>query len=139
MIKGRIVFPWILSVCAGTIVAALLTATVSPSPAMAVESNDMENPFAGDPDAIEYGRVRFSQRCAFCHGGGGTGAKGPALVVGHFKHGGRNEDIFYHVAGGIPGTQMGAFGRSLSGDEIWKIIAYLRNEERKNREAGHIK
>lgn len=94
---------------------------------------DLENEFEGDPEAIEYGRERFGQRCVYCHGGGGRGAKGPCLVCEKYKYGGRNEDLFYNIAAGIPNTQMGAFGQSLDGDEILKIMAYLRAEEKKYR------
>jgi len=102
-------------------------------------SDDLEIEYQDDPDAIEYGRERFGQRCVFCHGSGGLGAKGPALVKGKFKRGGCNQDIVGNIASGIPGTQMGAFGRSLEFDEILKIVAYLRDEERKYREAGEVK
>lgn len=94
-------------------------------------NQDMGNPLAGDPEAIAHGKERYSARCAFCHGGGGHGAKGPNLIDDKWKFGGRNEDIFYNIAAGIPNTQMGAFGATLSGDDIWSIIAYLRDENRK--------
>jgi mono/diheme cytochrome c family protein len=101
--------------------------------------DDLEIEYQNDPEAIDYGRERFGQRCVFCHGSGGLGAKGPALVKGKFKRGGCNQDIVGNIASGIPGTQMGAFGRSLDFDEILKIVAYLRDEERKHREAGDFK
>ena len=31
---------------------------------------------------------------------------------------------------------MGAFAASMSGDDIWKIIAFLRDETRKRQAAG---
>ena len=123
---------------------ALLGGLVMAGPvaAQAAEDNvcqdDLEIEYQNDPDAIEYGRERFSARCVFCHGSGGLGAKGPALVKGKFKRGGCNQDIVGNIASGVPGTQMGAFGRSLDFDEILKIVAYLRDEERKYREAGEI-
>lgn len=96
-----------------------------------VEEDDMVNEYAEDADGIEYGRERFGQRCVYCHGGGGRGAKGPCLVCGKWKYGGKNEDLFYNIAAGIPNTQMGAFGQSLDSEEILKIMAYLRKEEAK--------
>ena len=33
--------------------------------------------------------------------------------------------------GGIPNTQMGAFGRTVDGDETLKIIAYIRQQTAK--------
>lgn len=100
--------------------------------------DDLEIEFINDPEAIEYGKERFGARCVFCHGTDGLGAKGPALVKGKFKRGGCNQDIVINIASGIPGTQMGAFGASLEFDDILKIVAYLRDEERKLREAGEI-
>ena len=100
--------------------------------------DDLENEFDGDAEAIAYGKRRFGQRCAFCHGGGGLGAKGPSLIQGKFKRGGCNADIVENIASGIPGTQMGAFGHALGFDEILKILAYMRDEEAKLRAAGEI-
>lgn len=121
--------------------SALLLACLSiTGPARAADAcnDDLEIAFIDDPEAIEYGKERFDARCVFCHGTGGQGAKGPALVKGKFKRGGCNQDIVINIASGIPGTQMGAFGASLEFDDILKIVAYLRDEERKLREAGEI-
>ena len=121
-------------------VAGLVLAGVGTAQAAGDEvcADDLEIEFENDPEAIDYGRERFGQRCVFCHGSGGLGAKGPALVKGKFKRGGCNQDIVANIASGVPGTQMGAFGQSLDFDEILKIVAYLRDEERKLREAGEI-
>ena len=114
----------------GTAVMLSLTFPSSPSQAASEDYNDIENEFEGDAEAIEYGRQRFARRCAYCHGGGGAGAKGPSLVRGKFKYSrkGLTSELFSIIAGGIPNTQMGAFGRLLDGDEILKIIAYMRQE-----------
>ena len=101
-------------------------------------ADDLENEYEGDAAAVAYGERRFGQRCAFCHGGGGLGAKGPSLIQGKFKRGGCNADIVENIASGIPGTQMGAFGQSLDFDEILKILAYMRAEEAQLRAAGEI-
>ena len=101
-------------------------------------ADDLEDEYAGDAEAIAYGKRRFGQRCAFCHGGGGRGAKGPSLIVGKFKRGACNADIIENIASGIPGTQMGAFGDKLGFDEIMMILAYMRDEETRLRAAGEI-
>lgn len=93
--------------------------------------SDLQNPFEGDADAIEKGKDRFSERCTFCHGTRGRGAKGPCLICGHWKRGGSNAALFATISAGLPGTQMGAFASSLTGEEIWQIIAFLRDETRK--------
>jgi mono/diheme cytochrome c family protein len=110
-------------------VAALLA--FSPGLAPGQQPNDIANPVEGDPVAIEKGAARYSERCGFCHGTRGAGAKGPSLVSGKWKFGGRNADLYVTISAGRPGTQMGAFASSLSGEEIWTIIAFLRDEHRK--------
>jgi len=98
--------------------------------------DDIKNPHEGDPAAVARGYDLFAARCAFCHGGHGMGAKGPALTAGHYKRGGSNLTLFSTIATGRPGTQMGAFGGMLSADEIWDIIAYIRDETRKRQDEG---
>jgi mono/diheme cytochrome c family protein len=93
---------------------------------------------AGDPAAIQAGKERYSERCAFCHGGAGRGAKGPCLTCDRFRHGGSNRSLYNTIAAGLPRTQMGAFGTTLSGEEILNIIAYLRSETQRRREAGEL-
>jgi len=88
-------------------------------------ANDMPIPM-DNPDAVAKGKERFGERCGYCHGGGGKGAKGPCLVCGHFKRGGKSSNIYANIAGGVPNSQMGAFGTTLSQDEILNIIAFLR-------------
>jgi mono/diheme cytochrome c family protein len=112
----------------------VLLAFLKLSPSLA--EDDIKNPHEGDPEAIAKGYDLFAARCAFCHGGHGMGAKGPALTAGHYKRGGSNLTLFSTIATGRPGTQMGAFGGMLSADEIWDIIAYIRDETRKRQEAG---
>lgn len=91
-----------------------------------------------DPKAIENGKARYGDRCAFCHGGAGRGGKGPSLTNGKFKRGGKSSNLYMNIAVGVPGTQMGAFGTTLSQEEILNIIAYLRTEMYKRIESGEI-
>ena len=112
----------------------VLLAFLRLSPSLA--EDDIKNPQEGDPAAIAKGYDLFAARCAFCHGGHGMGAKGPALTAGHYKRGGSNLTLFSTIATGRPGTQMGAFGGMLSADEIWDIIAYIRDETRKRQDEG---
>jgi len=116
------------------LVCLVLLAFIGLSPIFADE--DIKNPREGDPAAIAHGYDLFAARCAFCHGGHGMGAKGPALTAGHYKRGGSNLTLFSTIATGRPGTQMGAFGGTLSADDIWDIIAYIRDETKKRQEAG---
>jgi mono/diheme cytochrome c family protein len=94
----------------------------------AVAQDELTNPRAGKAEAILDGRRLFNSLCFFCHGTAGRGAKGPNLVDEHWKYGGTDAAVFRTIAGGVPGTQMGAFGGRIAMDEIWDLIAYLRDE-----------
>jgi mono/diheme cytochrome c family protein len=96
--------------------------------------NDMDVGY-DDPKVYELGKQKVSDRCAFCHGGGAHGGKGPCLTCGKFKYGSTNAKIYANIAAGVQvngrPTPMGAFGTTLSGEEIQAIVAYLRTEQRK--------
>jgi cytochrome c oxidase cbb3-type subunit III len=100
----------------------------SARPVYAQEHPDVANPFEGDAAAIEEGRELFSRRCVFCHGTGAKGGKGPNLTSGKWKYGGRNADLFATILAGRPQTQMGGFAASMTPDEIWKVIAFIRSQ-----------
>ncbi len=129
--KVSLIQALVTSVLTIVIVSGLtLVSANTPAEAASDDFEDMENEFEGDAEAIEYGRQRFARRCAYCHGGGGMGAKGPSLTKGKFKWSrkGYTSDLVNIIMGGIPNTQMGSFARTLDGDEVLKIIAYMRQE-----------
>ncbi len=108
------------------------------------------NPLAGNADALHKGRVLYAENCAACHGDEAEGAPdvAPRLV----------DDVFLGVKGdmpdaayftfvkggsdakkalgrpGIPDGGMPAFSGQLSDEDVWSIIAFLR--QRKSHEAG---
>jgi mono/diheme cytochrome c family protein len=105
-------------------------------------ADDMEVP-TNDPKVVELGREKFAERCAFCHGGAGKGGKGPCLTCGRFKYtGNTNAQIYATIAGGISnrslGGTMGAFGTTMSYEEILAVVTYLRSEEKRRIESGEI-
>jgi mono/diheme cytochrome c family protein len=112
----------------GLLLAGALLAA-APAPAGA-QAQDSPNPFEGNAQAIEEGRELASRKCVFCHGGGLRGAKGPDLTDDKWRWGGSNAALFAMIAGGRPGTQMGGFASSMTGEEIWKVIAYIRSQNR---------
>lgn len=115
------------------------------SPAFAqhkMNADDMELP-TSDPKVVELGREKFAQRCSFCHGGGGKGGKGPCLTCGRFPYSGNtNTNIYTTIAVGVTnrsmGGTMGAFGTSMSGEEITAVLTYLRSEEKRRIAAGEV-
>jgi mono/diheme cytochrome c family protein len=103
--------------------------------------DDMINPFEGDSEAIAAGYERFNSRCSYCHGMRGIGAKGPPLTRGYYKKsGGTNVQLYSTIASGLvvngQPTQMGAFSRTINDDDIWRIIAYMRQEYKDRIAAG---
>ena len=124
----------------------ILAALASLAGSASAIADERDRPAAGsdlssvvrDASAIQAGKERFSERCAFCHGGAGRGAKGPCLTCGRFRHGGSDASLYANIAGGIQGTQMGAFGTTLSQKEIAHIIAYLRAETERRKAAGEL-
>ena len=125
-------------------IAVIATALGVALPAAAqhkANENDMEVP-TNDMKIVEAGQAWFGRRCAFCHGTGGHGAKGPCLTCGVFKYtGNTNSDIYVTIAAGVPktlGGTMGAFGTTMNQDEILSVITFMRWEEKRRIEAGEI-
>jgi mono/diheme cytochrome c family protein len=96
-----------------------------------------------DPKVVDFGREKYAQRCSFCHGGGGKGGKGPCLTCGRFRYtGNTNTEIYALIAGGISnrslGGTMGAFGTTMSMEEIQAVVTFMRYEERRRIKDGEI-
>jgi len=107
-----------------------------------MNESDMELP-TGDAKVVEFGKEKYAQRCAFCHGGGGKGGKGPCLTCGRFPYSGNtNTGIYTTIAVGVTnrsmGGTMGAFGTTMSGEEITAVITFLRVEEKRRIESGEV-
>ncbi|MCB9915646.1 MAG: cytochrome c [Planctomycetes bacterium] len=84
--------------------------------------------------------------CVSCHGETGVG-DGPSAKAfkdewgypivprdftgGVYRSGGENAQLWTVIATGIGGTPMAAFAGSLSSDEIWDVVHYVRSLERK--------
>ncbi|HET6439512.1 MAG TPA: cbb3-type cytochrome c oxidase subunit II [Anaeromyxobacter sp.] len=107
---------------------------------------DLKNPKAGDALAVSRGQALFAENCAVCHGADarGTPDVAPSLV----------DDVFLGVKGdmpdgaylafikggsdekkalGRPGMEAGGmppFAGQLKDDDIWSIIAFLRQAPR---------
>ncbi len=87
------------------------------------------NPYTSDPDAIKAGRALFLQvGCSGCHGVGGGGGMGPALLDDEWTFGSDDENLFKLIKGEIPQQTMpSVFGKELPDDDVWKILAYVRS------------
>lgn len=87
-----------------------------------------------DANLIE-GIHLYAKNCAVCHGG--ADAKPSNIAVGLYqkapqlaRYGVEDDDdgaIQWQVAHGIRMTGMPAFGGTLTKDEIWKVVLFLKN------------
>ena len=87
------------------------------------------NPYANDSDAIKAGRALFLQvGCSGCHGVGGGGGMGPALLDDEWTFASDDETLFKLIKGEMPQQTMpSVFGKELPDDDVWKILAYVRS------------
>lgn len=100
---------------------------------------DLKSPLKVKKEVIERGEKVYERKCKKCHGASGDG-KGEAsekLTIkpasfsapGYLK-GRADGQLFFITEKGSPNTDMEAFGpgteTSLSKDDIWSVIAYIR-------------
>ena len=103
---------------------ALLCCFATPWSGAQDHTNVIRNPFS-TPDDLAAGERSFRSQCAACHGQDASGAAGPSLTTGTFRHGSSDEALFATITKGVPGTPMVAF--KLDGREVWQLISFLRS------------
>lgn len=82
--------------------------------------------FEGNKLAIAAGKELFGEmNCAGCHFNGG-GGMGPALMSGHWRYGGRIDQIYASIAQGRP-KGMPTWQDSLQPQQIWELAAYVKS------------
>src|SRR5271156_6425635 len=82
--------------------------------------------FEGNNPAIAAGKELFGQmNCTGCHFNGG-GGMGPALMSGHWRYGGRIEQIYESIAQGRP-NGMPSWQFVLGSTQIWDLAAYAKS------------
>ena len=88
---------------------------------------EVENPYAGNPDAIaEGGRLFAWFHCAECHGPAAGGFIGPSLRDPYWRFGGEPASIYQSIWAGRP-RGMPTWGDKIPDDQIWKLVAYLQS------------
>ncbi len=112
----------------GTVTFGYFSVDVTPT-------SDRRNPLPNNAATLAQGQQVFMQNCAACHGSGG-GGDGPlaaslnprpaALSAPHAANH-TDGDIYYWVTRGIPGSAMPAFSGTLSEQETWAAIRYVRS------------
>jgi alcohol dehydrogenase (cytochrome c) len=79
---------------------------------------------ASGSDRREGARI-FRERCARCHGAGGSGGPvGPSLTRSQYDHGDSDLAIYQVLRNGVPGTAMPEAG--LPRTELLQVTAYLK-------------
>jgi cytochrome c(L) len=113
----------------GLLVVGLLGAHLSMVAAEESARPEKLNPYTGNAEAIQQGRTLYLQNgCSACHGAGGGGGMGPALLDDEWKFGSDDLTLVKLIKGELPQQTMpAAFGGVLKDDEIWKIIAFVRS------------
>jgi cytochrome c(L) len=113
----------------GLLVVGLLGAHLSMVAAEGPARPEKLNPYTGNAEAIQQGRTLYLQNgCSACHGAGGGGGMGPALLDDEWKFGSDDLTLVKLIKGELPQQTMpAAFGGVLKDDEIWKIIAFVRS------------
>ena len=82
--------------------------------------------FEGNKLAIADGEQLFGQmNCTGCHFNGG-GGMGPALMSGHWRYGGRIEQIYESIAQGRP-NGMPSWQFVLQPQQMWDLAAYVKS------------
>ena len=92
------------------------------------------NPILPDAESIATGAELYATNCVRCHGvsgqGDGPDAAGlqpPPLNLQIHVPLHPDGDIFNFIANGVPGTAMPVFGESLTDEQIWHLVNYLRS------------
>jgi cytochrome c oxidase cbb3-type subunit I/II len=109
------------------------------APAIPFQNPPKQSPFT--PGRLEKAKSVFVTHCAPCHGDDRTG-KGPAaenlqdvwgypiapadLTQKHFKSGDSPEDLYRTVALGLGGTPMVGFRETLTDQQIWDLVFFIR-------------
>jgi mono/diheme cytochrome c family protein len=95
------------------------------------------NPLTPEPAIVTEGKKLYhSAGCIACHGNNARGAVGPDLTDDEWLRKPSDEMVFNTIRNGRQGTAMSGFAGDLTDEQIWTIITWLRDENRKRKDAG---
>jgi len=99
----------------------------------AAYAQGITNPLpANDAEVIAKGKRLYNQTgCIACHGNNARGAVGPDLTDDEWLRQPTDEMIFNTIRNGRSGTVMSGFAGDITDEQIWQIITWLRDENRK--------
>ena len=90
-------------------------------------SASANNPYEENAYATSQGKRLYKQyNCSGCHGSGGGGAMGPALMDDKWIYGSAPANIYATIVQGRP-NGMPSFGGHIPDDQIWQLVAYVRS------------
>ncbi|MDP9324444.1 MAG: c-type cytochrome, partial [Acidobacteriota bacterium] len=72
--------------------------------------------------------ILFTERCAGCHGAGVEGGRAPSLFDETWTRATDDEGVSKIIHDGIQGTEMMSFAASLTDQQIWQLVAYIRTQ-----------
>lgn len=116
----------------GGLIAWVLETTRERSVHRAAGSLEVQAPRLDDPRMIRSGFVRYHELCATCHGAPGVDVSPTGQGLNPFppelagEAGEDSEELFWVVKNGIKMTGMPAYGVTLSDEEIWEVVAFLK-------------
>ena len=90
----------------------------------------LKNPYTGNAQAIAEGHQLFLDTgCYACHGHHAEGGMGPNLTGAgnRWIYKPTDATLFRTISSGREGTNMAPWKDTLSQDQIWKIIAFIRS------------
>ena len=94
-------------------------------------NQDMQNPLANDPDAVQRGMKDFDAfNCSGCHAANGGGSMGPSLSDDIWIYRSSPANIYLSIAQGRP-AGMPAFGAMLPDRTVWELVAYIKSISQK--------
>jgi len=100
---------------------------------VAVRAPGEQNPHAKDAAVIADGLHHYREMCVQCHGAPGmktaefaAGLNPPAPDLADEAQEWTDGQLFWIVKHGIRMTGMPAFGSTHSDDDVWKIVAFVR-------------
>jgi len=100
-------------------------------------SGELVNPYEGNADAIAGGKKLFMRMgCHGCHGGNARGGTGPDLTDDQWLRQPTDEMIFNTIKNGRPGTMMAPFRSDMTDEQIWYLVAYIRDLGRRRKAEG---
>ncbi|MFO1318136.1 MAG: c-type cytochrome [Burkholderiales bacterium] len=103
--------------------------------ALAAQAAGLSNPLSPDEATVAAGKKLFHRTgCIACHGNNARGAVGPDLTDDEWLRQPTDEMIFNTIQNGRSGTVMSGFGPDITDEQIWQIITWLRDENRKRKE-----